>query len=104
MSRNRPRQNGMRAAIAAAAARLMAEGGIDNFALAKRKAAKQLGATINRRCLETTRSRPSCAAADLELYQNEEHPDRIRELRTVALSVMRELAEFSPYLTGPSNT
>ncbi len=45
MSRNRPRQNGMRAAIAAAAARIMAESGIDNFALAKRKAARQLGAT-----------------------------------------------------------
>ena len=34
----------MRARIAAAAARIMAEDGIDDFALAKRKAARQLGA------------------------------------------------------------
>ena len=34
----------MRARIAAAAARIMAEDGIDNFALAKRKAARSLGA------------------------------------------------------------
>ena len=44
MSRWNSRQNGMRARIAAAAARLMAEDGIDDFALAKRKAARQLGA------------------------------------------------------------
>jgi hypothetical protein len=34
----------IRERIAAAAARIMAEDGIDNFALAKRKAARQLGA------------------------------------------------------------
>ena len=47
--RNGARQNGprgaMRARIAAAAARIMAEEGIDDFALAKRKAAERLGAT-----------------------------------------------------------
>ena len=41
---NNARQNGMRARIAAAAARLMAEDGINDFALAKRKAARGLGA------------------------------------------------------------
>ena len=39
MARNSNRRTDMRASIAAAAARLMAEDGIDDFALAKRKAA-----------------------------------------------------------------
>ena len=43
MTRRISKQTSTRARIAAAAARLMAEDGIDDFALAKRKAAKQLG-------------------------------------------------------------
>ena len=100
MTRNRPRQNGMRAAIAAAAARIMAEGGIDNFALAKRKAAKQLGAT-EKQALPGNEEVEAELRAYLDLYQADEHPDRIRELRRIALSLMRVLREFSPYLTGP---
>lgn len=100
MSRNRPRQNGMRAAIAAAAARIMAESGIDNFALAKRKAARQLGAT-EKQSLPANEEIETELRAYRELYQAEEHPDRIRELRRIALSVMSELEEFTPYLTGP---
>ena len=100
MSRNRPRQNGMRAAIAAAAARIMAESGIDNFALAKRKAARQLGAT-EKQGLPGNEEVEAELRAYLDLYQADEHPDRIRGLRRVALAMMRELEEFSPYLTGP---
>lgn len=100
MSRNRPRQNGMRAAIAAAAARIMAEGGIDNFALAKRKAARQLGAS-EKQSLPANEEIESELRTYLDLYQADEHPDRIRELRRIALGVMRELQEFTPYLTGP---
>ncbi len=100
MTRNRPRQNGMRAAIAAAAARIMAEGGTDNFALAKRKAARQLGAT-DKQGLPGNDEIEAELRAYLELYQADEHPDRIRELRRIALSAMRELEEFTPYLTGP---
>jgi hypothetical protein len=100
MSRNRPRQNGMRAAIAAAAARIMAESGIDNFALAKRKAARQLGAT-EKQSLPANEEIESELRTYLGLYQADEHPDRIRELRKAALHVMRELQGFTPYLTGP---
>ena len=100
MSRNRPRQNGMRAAIAAAAARIMAEGGIDNFALAKRKAARQLGAT-EKQALPANDEIETELRAYLDLYQAEEHPNRIQKLRETALEVMQELAQFSPYLTGP---
>jgi hypothetical protein len=90
----------MRAAIAAAAARIMAEGGIDNFALAKRKAARQLGAT-EKQALPGNEEVEAELRAYLELYQADEHPDRIRELRRIALSMMQELEAFAPYLTGP---
>ena len=94
------RQSQMRARIAAAAARLMAEDGIDDFALAKRKAARQLGAA-------DTQSLPANDEIEAELrayqslYQGEEQRERIHELRTVALEAMRSLADFNPYLAGP---
>jgi hypothetical protein len=89
----------MRARIAAAAARIMAEDGIDNFALAKRKAARQLGAA-------ETEALPANDEVEAELrayralYQPEEHSQRIAELRRIALDAMRALERFSPYLTG----
>jgi hypothetical protein len=94
------RQSQMRARIAAAAARLMAEDGVDDFALAKRKAARQLGAA-------DTQSLPANDEIEAELrayqslYQGEEQRERIHELRTVALEAMRSLADFKPYLAGP---
>jgi hypothetical protein len=94
------RQSQMRARIAAAAARLMAEDGVDDFALAKRKAARQLGAA-------DTQSLPANDEIEAELrayqslYQGEEQRERIHELRSVALEAMRSLADFNPYLAGP---
>src|SRR3972149_1932575 len=73
MGRNNARQNGMRAQIAAAAARIMAEEGVEDFALAKRKAARRLGAT-------DTEAPPSNGEIEAELraypalYQADEHP------------------------------
>ncbi len=90
----------MRTRIAAAAARLMAEDGIDNFALAKRKAARQLGAA-DTESLPTNDEIEAELRAYLALYQADEHPERIAELRRVALDAMRALERFSPYLTGP---
>lgn len=90
----------MRSRIAAAAARLMAEDGIDNFALAKRKAARQLGAAETESL--PTNDEIEAALRDYRaLYQAEAHPERIAELRRVALDAMRALERFSPYLTGP---
>jgi hypothetical protein len=98
-SATRARSQGMRARIAAAAARIMAEDGIDDFALAKRKAARQLGAS-------ETEALPANDEIETELrayralYQPQEHSRRIAELRRVALDAMRALERFSPYLTG----
>ena len=100
MGRKGPRQNGTRARIAAAAARIMAEDGIDDFALAKRKAARQVGAA-------DTQALPGNDEIEAELrayralYQPAEHPERIAELRRIALDAMCELKSFNPYLTGP---
>lgn len=90
----------MRAEIAAAAARIMAEDGIDDFALAKRKAAKSLGAAQTE-ALPANDEIEAELRAYLALYQAEEHPQRIVELREVALDAMRALERFHPYLTGP---
>jgi hypothetical protein len=96
---NNRKQSQMRARIATAAARLMAEDGIDDFALAKRKAARQLGAS-------DTQSLPANEEVETELkayqalYQGEEQRARIRELRAVALDAMRSLVAFNPYLAG----
>lgn len=90
----------MRAEIAAAAARLMAEDGIDDFALAKRKAARQLGAA-DTESLPANAEIEQALRAYRALYQAEEHPGLIRELRLAALEAMRSLEQFNPYLTGP---
>ena len=100
MTRKSNRQTGTRARIAAAAARLMAEDGIDDFALAKRKAAKQLG-VVEAQALPGNDEVEAELREYLALYQAEEHPQRIAELRKIALNAMRALERFNPYLTGP---
>lgn len=100
MSRKSTRQTGTRARIAAAAARLMAEDGIDDFALAKRKAARQLGAS-DAQALPANDEIEAELRAYRDLYEPEEHAERILELRRIALDAMRALQRFTPYLTGP---
>jgi hypothetical protein len=89
----------MRQRIAAHAARLIAEDGIDDFSLAKRKAARQLS-------VATTQSLPSNEEIEVELkayrelYQADEHASLLRELQLTALAAMRFFGKFDPYLTG----
>ena len=91
--RNRTRER-----IAHLAARLMAEDGIEDYALAKRKAARQAGVPDARQMPD---NEEVDAALKLyrELYQHE-HASSLRELRRLALDVMDELARFNPYLIG----
>jgi hypothetical protein len=100
MSRKSTRQTWTRARIAAAAARIMAEDGIDDFALAKRKAARQLGAAEGE-ALPANDEIEAELRAYLALYQAEEHPEHLAELRRAALDAMRALEQFNPYLIGP---
>jgi hypothetical protein len=89
----------LRRSIAAQAARLMAEDGIDNYGLAKRKAARALGVAESE-SLPTNEEVEAELRTYLALYQDDEQPERLRQLRQVALEVMNFLADFRPYLTG----
>jgi hypothetical protein len=99
MSRKGLRQNGLRARIAATAARIMAEDGIDDFALAKRKAARQLG-VVDSQALPGNDEIEDELRAYRAIYQADEHGTRTVELLSVALDAMRALEQFNPYLTG----
>ncbi|MGV7209483.1 hypothetical protein ACLB1G_16690 [Oxalobacteraceae bacterium A2-2] len=91
----------LRAEIAAAAARLIAQDGAD-YNTAKRKAARQILGDGN----SHINLLPDNAQieAELRLYQSLFHADtqpaRLFRLRTLALDVMEGLAEFHPFLTG----
>ncbi len=93
------RRDLMREQLAHRAAKLMAEDGITDHAYAKRKAARQLGAS-------DTHHLPSNDEIDMALrsfrmlFQSAQHPPILRELRVEALENMRLLADFHPYLTG----
>jgi hypothetical protein len=91
----------LRAEIAAAAARMIAEDGAD-YGTAKRKAAKQvIGNAKNR-----GEYMPDNAQIEDEvriynqLFFGDTQPVRLLNLRKIALRVMKELTQFSPYLTG----
>ena len=90
---------GTRASIASAAARLMAEDGIVDYHLAKRKAVRQLG-------LPEHTAFPDNAEIDAELklyrelYQGEEHEQMLAAMRRTALDLLDLLHAFRPYLTG----
>lgn len=89
----------MRQRLAHLAARLIAEDGLLDFASAKRKAARQLGAP-------DTQNLPTNSEVERELrayqalYQKDEQAERLQILRTEALETMRQLHDFNPHLTG----
>src|ERR1051326_3811278 len=91
------RQSGTRARIAAAAARIMAEDGIDDFALAKRKAARGLGA-VDAHSLPGNDEIEEALRQYRALFQGTEQGERIAALRRIALDAMQELERFRPYL------
>ncbi|MEJ5210436.1 MAG: hypothetical protein WHV61_03270 [Burkholderiales bacterium] len=89
----------MRMRIAQAAARLMAEDGIQDYALAKRKAARQLGGQ-DTHSLPTNAEIEEALRAYQSLYQGAEQAERLRVLRLQACAVMRLMERFNPHLTG----
>ena len=88
-----------RLSIASTAARLMAEDGITDYAVAKRKAIQGLGLPDNTRLPENAE-----VESELRLYQrlfqDQEQIDRIDRLRLKACEVMRIMQDFNPYLAG----
>lgn len=92
-------RNDERSRIAHLAARLMAEDGIEDYAAAKRKAARQAGVADTRQ-LPTNDEIDAALRTHQTLYGGDEHLARLRELREHALRIMRDLERFNPYLTG----
>lgn len=93
------RRDLMREQLAHQAAKLMAEGGITDHAHAKRKAAKQLGASDTHH-LPSNEEINAALHSFRNLFQSESHPGILRQLREEALTNMLMLEEFHPYLTG----
>jgi len=93
------RRDLMREQLAHQAARLMAEGGITDYAFAKRKAAKQMGAADTQH-LPSNEEVGAALRSFRMLYQSDNHPGILRQLRQEALTAMRLLQPFRPYLTG----
>jgi hypothetical protein len=99
VSRDSPHNQHLRIRIAQLAAQLMAEHGIRDYALAKRKAARQLG-------VSTTNNLPCNEEIDeelkayLNLFEAESHEQDIDAMRRQAIDVMEVLARFKPVLVG----
>jgi hypothetical protein len=97
--RHTAREDQLRMAVAQEAARLMAEHGIDDFLLAKRKAAERL-------MVSDTAALPKNAeieAALLErqrLFHGTQHHHQLDEMRRAAIQAMRLLRDFKPRLVG----
>ena len=97
MTRN-PARNPAREHLAHLAARLMAEDGIEDHALAKRKAARQAGLS-DLRLLPDNNEIDAALRSYRALYQKQ-HPAQLRELRALAVDVMTEFSRFNPHLMG----
>lgn len=94
-------RDALRAEIAAAAARLIAEDGAD-YGTAKRKAVKQIlgNSRIKGDILPDNAQIEDEVRAYNELFFAETQPTRLLHLRQLALRIMTELQAFTPYLTG----
>jgi hypothetical protein len=77
----------------------MAESGIEDFGLAKRKAAERLGIR-GAGALPTNAEIQSCLAERLRIFEPEDTQGRLENLRRVAAEVMLELEPFAPRLVG----
>ncbi|MFO7277953.1 MAG: hypothetical protein DIU56_013020 [Pseudomonadota bacterium] len=101
MSKRRPvRVDNLRRALANEAARIMAEHGIRDFLVAKRKAAERFGVTDNAVLPKNT----EVEAALFEyqrLFGGESHVESLHAARRAALRAMQRLREFEPRLVGP---
>lgn len=91
----------LRAEIAAAAARMIAEDGAD-YGTAKRKAAKQIlgDAKVKGEILPDNAQIEDEVRTYNELFLADSQPARLLLLRKLAVRLMSELVQFSPHLTG----
>jgi hypothetical protein len=94
-----PRAENLRRAVSVEAARLMAEHGISDFLLAKRKAAERFGvedASVLPKNIEIE----AALAEHQRLFRRDTHAASLEAQRQAALRAMRWLEEFEPRLVG----
>lgn len=89
----------VRRAIAAQAARLIAEDGLADFGAAKRKAARHLGYAQSDGLPDNQEIEQELRAYQA-LYQNHEQRQRLLDMRRVAVEIMGGLTAYKPYLAG----
>lgn len=99
-SRGSSRDTQMRQSLAHEAARVMLDGGIRDFALAKRKALERmhLPATTP---LPRNQEIEDALLEHQRLFGGDAQARELRKLREAALAAMREFAAFNPRLVGP---
>jgi hypothetical protein len=94
------RSDHLRSAVAQEAARLMAEHGINDFFVAKRKAAERYG-VVEGALLPKNTEIEAALASYQRLFGGEQHTSSLQRQRQVALMAMRLLARFEARLVGP---
>jgi hypothetical protein len=100
MAKARSRRDAnLRLRIAYIAARMMAEDGIADYGTAKLKAARQAGLS-DANLLPDNQEVEAALREYQELYQKDDQAECVRELREVAVRVMRDFAAFRPVLVG----
>lgn len=97
---NGPALAALRERLAQTAARLMIEGGIEDYGLAKRKAAERLGVK-DIGALPSNAQIAASVAERQRIFEPHIQPLRVEGLRRIALSIMDVLAPFQPRLVGP---
>jgi hypothetical protein len=100
MKRHPTRADNLRRALAQEAARLMAEHGIRDFLIAKRKAAERLGVMDGAALLPKNSEIESALGEYQRLFGRQSHLIALNAQRRAALSAMRYLQEFDPRLVG----
>jgi hypothetical protein len=85
--------------IAATAARLIVEEGLE-YGAAKRRAARDLGATGRSASLPGSDEVEDEVRAYISLFHGDSQPAELTALRSLAATWMERLAVFRPYLTG----
>jgi hypothetical protein len=90
----------LRQQLAEEAARLIVEHGIQDFALAKRKAAERLGVSARAGALPSNAQIQEQVVERQRIFEPEAHDLRLHRLRQVATVVMEVLDEFRPKLVG----
>jgi hypothetical protein len=101
VKRHSSRGDNLRRELAQEAARIMAEHGIRDFLIAKRKAAERLGVMDGAALLPKNSEIESALAEYQRLFGGQTHASALNAQRHAALSAMRYLSEFSPRLVGP---